>query len=320
MKISFVRRDAAGSRTRAAFTLVELLIVIAIIGVLVALMLPAVQSSREAARMTQCRNNLKQIATGLHNFESTKRYIPGHGGEKTPFLVNNLPTLPATMPKTGTWIANVLIFMEDKTLADILIAYMQGTATAAQYKQAVTVPVPIFYCPSRRSPLAYPLVDDALAAFGTLGARTDYAMNGGVASKVTDYTVKFESDGIWTFARRTRIKNIKDGLSHTYFVGEKAMDLGMYLTGDDYGDRAPLAGVKDYSGSVNSYVRYAVDVPGRDVMKSCATCHNFGSAHPVSWNMSMADGSVHTIGFDMDLKLHKVLASIAGNEPAQKPE
>jgi prepilin-type N-terminal cleavage/methylation domain-containing protein len=330
MKNSMDRRDAIGARfvrggrctatLRTGFTLVELLVVIAVIGVLVALLLPAVQAAREAARMTQCRNNLKQIATSLHNFESSNRYFPGHGGEKAPFLVNNLPT--TSVPKSGTWIANVLIFMEDKTLSDILIAYMKGTAPAAQYKQAVTVPVPIFNCPSRRPSLAYPLVDDAKTAFGLLGARTDYAMNGGVASHVTgsDYTVKFISDGIWAFSRRVKIKNVKDGLSHTYLVGEKAMDLSLYLTGDDFGDRAPLSGVNDYSGSVNSYVRYAVDAPARDVVKTCASCHNFGSAHPVSWNMSLADGSVHTLGFEMDLNLHKALASIAGNEPASKPE
>ena len=114
--------------------------------------------------------------------------------------------------------------MEDNSLADILIAYSQGTANMTQVKLAVTVAVPIFNCPSRRPPVAYPLFDDAKTAFGATAARTDYAMNGGTATTVTDYTVKFVADGIWSIAQRTKIKTVKDGLSHTYLVGEKAMD------------------------------------------------------------------------------------------------
>src|SRR4051794_27442575 len=68
-------------RKRNAFTLVELLVVIAIVGILVALLLPAIQGARESARQTQCRNNLKQIATSLQNFESARRFFPGYGGE-----------------------------------------------------------------------------------------------------------------------------------------------------------------------------------------------------------------------------------------------
>jgi prepilin-type N-terminal cleavage/methylation domain-containing protein len=306
--------------TRTAFTLVELLVVTALIGLLVALLLPAVQSTREAARMTQCRNNLKQIATSLQNFESARRYFPGHAGEKQPFLV----TFPAArlnsaagMAMTGNWILQALTFTEENALADAMMPYGRGGAATAAVKQAVVVPVPIFNCPSRRPPLAYPLIDTAKTVFGPVGARTDYAMNGGTANPTSDRTVAFGLDGVWSYGRRVKLKNIVDGSSHTYLVGEKSMDLQKFLSGDDFGDRTPLAGLNNDNGAVNTYVRFASQSPSRDVSNSCMSCHNFGSAHPAAWNMSMADGSVQSYSFAMDLLLHQSLATIGGKEASR---
>jgi prepilin-type N-terminal cleavage/methylation domain-containing protein len=181
------------------FTLVELLVVIAIIGMLVALLLPAVQSTREAARQTQCRNNLKQIATGVHNFESAKRYFPGFAGDREPFLNTYdaaRTALAKAWPRQGNWILQTLTFMEHAAVADILIAYARGTANMTEVKNAVAVPIPIFNCPSRRPAQAYPFVTAFKTDFGPLGARTDYAMNGGSATVVTAYQVKFVGEGV----------------------------------------------------------------------------------------------------------------------------
>jgi prepilin-type N-terminal cleavage/methylation domain-containing protein len=302
---------------RCAFSLVELLVVMALIGLLVALLLPAVQSTREAARMTQCRNNLKQIATSLHNFESARRYFPGHAGERQPFLVNFPPARvnsASGMKMTGNWILQSLTFTEENSLADTLMPYGRNGAVTAAIKQAVVVAVPIFNCPTRRPPMAYPLIDTAKTTFGPVGARTDYAMNGGTANPITDRQVAFGSDGVWSFGRRVTLKNVIDGSSHTYLVGEKSMDLFKYLSGDDFGDRAPLAGLNNDNGAANTYARFASQSPARDVSNSCMSCHNFGSAHPAGWNMSMVDGSVQSYGFGMDLLLHQSLATIAGKE------
>jgi hypothetical protein len=216
--------------------------------------------------------------------------------------------------------------MEDAAVADILIAYARGTANMAQVKNAVAVPIPIFNCPSRRPALAYPLLAAFKPDFGPVGARTDYAMSGGSAIKVTDYQAKFIGEGVWEYGRRTRLKNIVDGMSNTYLVGEKAMDPLKYITGDDFGDRGPIAGFNNApspatnQGATNSYVRFAVQSPSRDISNSCANCHNFGSAHPASWNISMADGSVRSLSYDMDITLHRALASIDGKEVAEAPE
>src|SRR5258705_1478589 len=130
--------------------------------------------------------------------------------------------------------------MESLQVADVLIAYARGKATAAEAKTAVAVPIPMFNCQVRRPGIAYPLIKKEKDIFGPLGARTDYAMNGGSGTQVSDYTIKFTGEGIWTLGRRTPIKRIVDGTSNTYLVGEKAMDTLKYLTGNDFRDRSPL--------------------------------------------------------------------------------
>ena len=110
------------------------------------------------------------------------------------------------------------------------------------------------------------------------------------------------------------------------------MDPLKYVTGDDFGDRGPIAGFNNPSpatnqGATNSYVRFAVQDPkvntaavSHDASSNCMFCHNFGSAHYTTWNISMADGSVRSMSYEMDIKLHLALASISGNEVADEPE
>jgi prepilin-type N-terminal cleavage/methylation domain-containing protein len=310
-------------RERIGFTLVELLVVIAIIGVLVALLLPAIQAAREAARMTQCRNNLKQIATGVHNFESSRRYFPGHGGEREPrnvTMTTEQLAMARKLPMSGNWILQTLKFMENTALAEMLLSATQGKGDRSQNMAAVATPVATFYCPSRRQPAAYPLIEEERTAYGPLGARTDYAMCGGSSADnqaVNRPTITFGKPGIWVVGRRIAPKHVEDGLSNTYLVGEKAMDVLKYTTGEDVGDLAPLAGLASHSGAGNSYVRYAAAPPAADVANNCLSCHNFGSAHVAAWNMSMADGSVHAFRYDVDVTLHRALATLNANDKSE---
>src|SRR4029079_15541446 len=126
------------------FTLVELLVVIAIIGVLVALLLPAVQMAREAARRTQCANNLKQLGLGAQNFHDTRRFLPPSR------LANNPAGTPANL-RFVTWAVLLLPYIEQKGFYDrwnITLPYHKHTAAVTRYA------VPTYFCPSRRRPQA----------------------------------------------------------------------------------------------------------------------------------------------------------------------
>jgi hypothetical protein len=217
--------------------------------------------------------------------------------------------------------------MEDELVADILIAAAQRTLTREQSRVAVRTPIPTLYCPTRRAPIAYPLVRNERTAWGEIGARTDYAINGGNSTAAGSsggngggINITLDQDGIWAMGRRTLPKKIVDGLTSTYLVGEKSMDVLHYTTGEDVGDRAPIAGLADNYGAANSYVRFAARAPSRDIPNNCQSCHDFGSAHAASWNMSMADGSVQSFSYSVDIKLHRALASICGGEVASGVE
>jgi type II secretory pathway pseudopilin PulG len=319
-------------------------VVIAIIGVLVGLLLPAIQAAREAARMTQCRNNVKQLAAAAHHHESVRRYFPGDGGEMPPTRVElgeERKTRTFDTAPTGNWQLQTLRYMEQEQLARTLISAAAGETIAPErLTQAVVAVVPGLYCPSRRAAEAYPLWTEFEHIYGPVGARTDYAINGGSAASIdppaTDDTpsaddeaddaaeeledaiemsnITLGEDGVWAFRLRIKPSSISDGTSHTYLIGEKAMDVLHYQTGKDVGDRSPIAGLTEHNGAANSYVRFAARTPAMDIENNCRACHNFGSAHFSGMNMSLADGSVQTLNYEMDLDVHRAMATIAGDE------
>lgn len=305
------------SSRRNAFTLVELLVVIAIIGILVSLLLPAVQAAREAARQVQCRNNIKQLALAAHNYESANRYFPGYAGESDPFLVVFDNRRRREEMRGWNWIAKCLPFLEQRALAEPWgeLGAAREVVMDDALTQALQTPLNVLHCPTRRAPIAYPMINAFRQRYGEKAARSDYAMNGGYAI-TGDNTVliSVKEDGIWRMGRSTKIRDVIDGLSNTYFIGEKGMDSERYHDGTDFGDRGPALGWVDRSTATNGFVRFTARSPQADQPKSCLNCHDFGSAHFTNWNAALADGSVRSIAYELDIEIHRAMGSIQGQE------
>jgi prepilin-type N-terminal cleavage/methylation domain-containing protein/prepilin-type processing-associated H-X9-DG protein len=286
---------------RAGFTLVELLVVIAIIGVLVALLLPAIQFAREAARRTSCVNNLKQV--GLASIQH--EHVHKHYATRTESY-NHL----------GSWITSIMPYMEETALYNewaqrIGLIKRPVSSVVRPLQEIVATPIDTLYCPSRRPAAAYP----ARAHGDALAAHTDYAINGGAAHHPDEFEIKWP--GIWETLdtsdkmKRIRYKDVKDGLSKTYLIAEKAMSAYHYTTGHDPGDDSSI-----FSCLRGNCVRFAKKVPFQDehVRDGCWSCHNFGSSHPGSFNAVYCDGSVHSLTYDISFATHAALASRAASD------
>jgi prepilin-type N-terminal cleavage/methylation domain-containing protein len=195
---------------RKAFTLVELLVVIAIIGVLVALLLPAIQAAREAARRSSCSNNLKQLGLGILNCESTSKKLPS-GGEGTDYRNGGAKTA-FDLQSTFT---QILPYLEEQNVAgtyDMKFAYNDKRAPANQL--AAKTSIPIFLCPSnpgdQPDPYGYGQTDYMATVY------TDIDPSTGLRNKID---VKLRMDGALALGQ-ARMAKILDGTSHTIAFAE----------------------------------------------------------------------------------------------------
>jgi prepilin-type N-terminal cleavage/methylation domain-containing protein len=153
-RMTLAQEEIMAAERPRAFTLVELLVVIAIIGILVALLLPAVQASREAGRKTHCKNNLKQIGLACLNHADTHRHWPS-GGWGFDWVAD--PNRGYGPDQPGSWIYNTLEYVEEGNLRNL----GRGLATTSPEFQIASTklhqtPLAIFMCPSRRSPKIVP--------------------------------------------------------------------------------------------------------------------------------------------------------------------
>jgi prepilin-type N-terminal cleavage/methylation domain-containing protein len=205
----------SNARTRRfGFTLVELLVVIAIIGILVALLLPAIQAAREAARRTQCSNNLKQVALGLHNYHDTYQVFPPGFVDSDPDYTNGKTQGPRENTNGLAWSALILPFIEMAPLHDLVRSETLEFARHWERDLAGTVAVisaaregvPTYSCPSD----TMGLINTKRGSYG----KNNYLGNSGNGAAIDRY-------GIFWVNSRIGMRDIVDGTASTVMVIER---------------------------------------------------------------------------------------------------
>jgi prepilin-type N-terminal cleavage/methylation domain-containing protein len=313
-------------RSAAAFTLVELLVVIAIIGVLIGLLLPAVQAARESARMSNCKNNMKQMGLAALMVESTVKRYPTAG--VVPYGFGNgsagVSYWPAikTADVYGTPYLNhfwqMLPYMEETASHGLRFQSPSGyTDTSSAGLSAQRVPA--YNCPSRSGRYGFysgaPRAFFDYAAYCTAGAGDSWFMNSGTGRTQSTCDAKwggiispggFGTDAVTNFmlASPIKVSKVLDGTSNTLMFAEKMVSTDRYSDptvngGWEDGTLGALYnGVQNSARAMNGYTYQPTpDSASTTTGRSDTLDRSFGSAHPAGFNAVMGDGSVRTVSF-----------------------
>lgn len=329
------------SGQKNAFTLVELLVVIAIIGVLVALLLPAVQAAREAARRMQCVNNLKQLSLAALNHESALGDLPparmGCDGQIQPCLdrgmnpTSNIPGItPNQMLMQGASVfVQLLPYLEEQAVYDVLdiqnkpMHPFRGTVLSdPEYLQALATPMPQFSCPSdTKEEFAewnHGLSSDILSPTSSYaGVAGDVGPpNGGDLlwpnrsdSRGERFHLKRNNTGVFFYARRIELREITDGTSKTMFFGETTLGHRPLANNTWTNGNRCNSSMRSTYHPINTLVEAAGLVitagPGGINKTHCG----FNSFHPGGANFAMGDGSVSFIQEDIDQRTYQAMST-----------
>jgi prepilin-type N-terminal cleavage/methylation domain-containing protein len=341
------RHSSSPRGSARGFTLVEVLVVIAIIGILVALLLPAVQSAREAARRTECANHLRQIGLACLQHVGAQKFFPSSGWG---FIWTGDPDRGYGSGQPGGWIYNILPYMEEQSIRNIGAGLAGPGPGGAKYEalkaQKVAV-LQVMHCPSRRPAKLYFGADQSInAGDTTVQAKNDYAANGGSAKDGSDWEswvlgpggatidclstfpncswyrdeqqIREHLNGITHERSEVKLAQITDGTSKTLLVSEKYINAWAYETTNLEDMQADDSCM--YQGNDFDTIRWTgqsllplQDTPGitRD--------YTFGSAHPAAMNAVFVDGSLRTIAYDIDPVVYEAYGSRDGGEVINAP-
>jgi prepilin-type N-terminal cleavage/methylation domain-containing protein/prepilin-type processing-associated H-X9-DG protein len=338
---------------RTGFTLIELLVVIAIIGVLLGLLLPAVQNARESASRVQCQNNLKQLGIALHAYHGAYDSFP-------PGIITN-PTDDDLQDGAATAFDLLLPYIEQNNLQKLWNpnkTWSDG-ANAAE----VQTQVRLFYCPTNRTEGVLNLqpVAQVLGKPIPNAAATDYVLSKGPNANLCPMSqVTQNCVGLFDVNSSTRIAMVQDGTSTTFAMGEAAGGNPFYKARKNYADTTPAVNpqgqlvvidqgwgdalITDTATAASGYLYGSVfgvaalsagsvpvlDEPMNnrlvlaavDNNQSCTnsssdvydTVSGFRSMHPGGCNFLFVDGSVHFIGQTISADTYRALSTVAGGE------
>lgn len=291
------QRSCRAAGLCGGFTIVELLVVISIIGTLIALLLPAVQAAREAARKAECANHFKQLAFGCLHHEEALGFLPSGGGPDWTYHMTYVNGQPVTAPKQhGGWGFQILPYIE----AENVWAGGGGQTDIDKSINAISTPNPLFFCPTRRTPMVVEGRDwrthpDSGRTFGN--ALCDYA----ASSWDTDNN---HPSGVGAITQMVpqRMADIRDGTTTTLLLGEKQIDItlmGTLIRNDNEGYTV---------GWDDDVMRRTTQVPRPDYRAPTESGEDrFGSSHPLGLNIALCDGSVRFLNFDVDAKVFEHL-------------
>lgn len=305
-------------RKNAAFTLVELLVVITILGVLMSLLLPAVNSVRESMRRTQCKDNLKQLGDASLAHLTAQGYFPSSGWG---YMWVGDPNHGFGARQPGGWIYNILPYAGLDMIHDIgkgLQGDGSGTPKYNALAEMKSAAIPFLICPTRRKPMGYPTNQTSYnAAQPSTLSKTDYAANGG--STVFEGTGPQLSDNCYTkypncpwahadqsafngvSGERSEVSTIPDGQSNVFLAGEKYLQADLYFTGTDPADDNCALQGEDRDTN-----RWVYQVPMRDT-RGVQQEFCFGSAHAQGLHFVFCDGHVQMLNYQVDLNTFQSL-------------